>query len=326
MKPINFPGHSRPVKKVLFSDNGEMLFTGSVDRNIISWFTNGEKYKTYAHSAAVNTMILSPEQNNYLISGDNTGCTYIWDVKTAVLLKKVEHDPILSVRSLHMIDLSLLAVVYAGRTKMAPSFINIYKFDQLMSIGAFAPKENISNTNMNNSLGGSSPYNNFYGSNPYNNYNQPKKFYEGDSLYGSSNQKPPVQNKSISNEQIIPVKHFECMTNSSTKYVSAKFVILSSGVKCLLVSREDGFMEMINVNTGKLVFENKFHEDAILDFDYMKEKDIVLTSGKDGTACLFNLDSLEIIQVFKPENPVRNLNTCKLFTIESTIKGIKSFI
>jgi translation initiation factor 3 subunit I len=106
------------------------------------------------------------------------------------------------------------------------------------------------------------------------------------------------------------------MTNSSTKYVSAKFVIISSGIKCLLVSREDGYMEMINVNTGKLVFEKKFHEEVILDFDYLKEKDYVLTSSKDGTACLFNLDTLEVIKSFKPENPVRNLNTCKLIQIE----------
>jgi WD40 repeat protein len=299
MKPISLQGHSRPIKKVLFSDNGEMLFTASVDRNIISWFASGEKFKSYAHSAAVNTMMLSPEENTYLISGDNTGCTYVWDIKLATLLKKIEHDPILSVRSLHMMDLMLLAVIYAGRTKMSPSFINIYKFDQLMGIGAYAqPKESI---NYTNSLGQT---------------NQ-KRFYEGGSIYGQIGQKPPLQ-KSISNEQLIPVKHFECMTNTSTKYVSGKFVVISSGIKCLLVSREDGFMEMINVNTGKLVFEKKFHEEAILDFDYLKEKDFVLTSSKDGTACLFNLDTLEIIKSFKPENPVRNLNTCKLIQIEST--------
>lgn len=295
MKPISLQGHSRPIKKVIFSDNGEMLFTASVDRNIISWFSNGEKYKTYAHSAAVNTMMLSPDDNIYLISGDNTGCTYVWDMKLATLMKKIEHDPILSVRCLNMMDLTLLAVVYAGRAKVAPSFINIYKFDQLMGIGIYAqPKENVS----------------YIGS------TMQKGFYEGGSIYGGAQKAPMQQNKSISNEQLIPIKHFECMTNTATKYVTSKFIILSSGIKCLLVGREDGFMEMININTGKLVFENKFHSESILDFDYLKEKDLVLTASKDGTACLFCLDTLEILQTFKPDNPVRNLNTCKLSYIE----------
>ena len=129
MKPLSLQGHSRPIKKVLFSDNGELLFTGSLDRNIISWHTsNGEKFKTYAHQAAINTMILSPIDNKFLISGDNTGCTYIWSVNEGTLLKKIEHDPILSVRSIDLLESSFFLVVYAGRTKLPQSFINIYRF------------------------------------------------------------------------------------------------------------------------------------------------------------------------------------------------------
>jgi WD40 repeat protein len=299
MKPLNLQGHSRPIKKVLFSDNGEMLFTGSADRSIISWFTStGEKFKTYAHSAAVNTMTLSSLENSYLISGDFTGCTYIWEVKSGTLLKKIEHDPCLSVRSLDLMDLSLLSVVYAGRTKLAQSFINIYKFDELMGLNKPQSQNTVSYTN--------------------NRFNNNKKFYEAGSLYGNSNslygnQQTQVQNNK-SNEQVVPFKHIECMTNTSTKYISAMFIPNTSnpGVKLLLCSREDGFMEMINVNTAKMLWNIKFHDDFILDFDYFKDKELVLTSGKDGKAVLFNVDTLEVLSTFKPENPVRNLNTCKI--------------
>jgi WD40 repeat protein len=308
MKPLNLQGHSRPIKKVLFSDNGDMLFTGSADRSIIAWFTStGEKFKSYAHSAAVNTMTLSSLENTYLISGDFTGCTYIWEVKSGTLLKKIEHDPCLSVRSLDLMDLSLLSVVYAGRTKLAQSFINIYKFDELMGLNKPQAQNTVSYTN--------------------NRFNNNKKFYEAGSLYGNSNslygnQQNQVQNKS--NEQVVPFKHIECMSNTTTKYVSAMFIPNTSnpGVKLLLCSREDGFMEMINVNTGKMLWNIKFHDDIILDFDYFKDKELALTSGKDGKAVLFNVDTLEVLSTFKPDNPVRNLNTCKiclLTTNEETV-------
>ena len=317
MKPLNLMGHSRPVKKVLFSDNGELLFTASVDRSIIAWYTNGEKFKTYAHSAAVNTLTLSSLENTYLISGDNTGCTYIWEVKSGTLLKKIEHDPILSVRSLHLLDLSLLSVVYAGRTKLAQSFINIYKFDEIMGLNKAPVASNISYTN--------------------NRFNNNRTFYENTSIYGNSNSMYSNQNQynqnqgsnmskpnnsQPTNEQIIPVKHIECASNTSTKYVCAQFIpnVSNPGVKLLLSSREDGCMEMINVNTGKMLWVSKFHEDIIFDFDYFPDKDLVLTSGKDGKAVLFNLDSLEVLATYKPDKPVRNLNTCKicLFTTEET--------
>ena len=66
------------IKKVLeFNENGEIIYTASSDRTIISWsIPKGEKLKTYAHSAAINTFCLT---NKHLISGDNTGTIYFWD-------------------------------------------------------------------------------------------------------------------------------------------------------------------------------------------------------------------------------------------------------
>ena len=84
MKPINLQGHSRPIKKVKFNETGDLLFTASSDRTIVSWsIPTGEKQKTYNHSAAINTFCVT---NKHLISGDNTGTIYIWDIFSEKIL------------------------------------------------------------------------------------------------------------------------------------------------------------------------------------------------------------------------------------------------
>ena len=135
MKPVNLQGHSRPIKKVKFNENGDLLYTASSDRTIISWsIPKGEKLKTYTHSAAINTFCVT---NKYLISGDNTGTLYIWDIPTEKILKKLEHDPTLSVRSLDFLhnDQSQIMIVYAGRGKLSKSFISIYNINEILNYG-----------------------------------------------------------------------------------------------------------------------------------------------------------------------------------------------
>jgi WD40 repeat protein len=73
-------------------------------------------------------------------------------------------------------------------------------------------------------------------------------------------------------------------------------------------------MQFINCINDKTITEYKFHDDNILDFDIEHDKGIVITAGKDGKSFVFNLDTFEIINKFIPNNPLRNLNTCKLFS------------
>jgi WD40 repeat protein len=77
-------------------------------------------------------------------------------------------------------------------------------------------------------------------------------------------------------------------------------------------------MELLNFVNGKKLIENQFHDDAITDFDMNLEKNIVLTSSKDGSSVLFSLETFEIINKIQLDNPIRNLNACQLCFIGSS--------
>ena len=138
-----------------------------------------------------------------------------------------------------------------------------------------------------------------------------------------------IQNNSLQSNNIMPVpppfpsigdspapnlfKKFECI-DKNTKYVKSCF---SNNNKSVLISREDGFLEIYDFATDKLIFSSKFHDDEILDFDVNDEYGIIITSSKDGEMSLINLNSFQLIKKFKPINPVRNLNSCKIAVIDN---------
>jgi WD40 repeat protein len=142
MKPLVLQGHSRPIKDIKFSSKGDIIFTASNDRNVIMWKTEtGEKIKTFPHSAAVNRITLTCDMK-YMITGDNTGSLYIWEINTAFCLIKLEQDPTYCIRS---IDLTLndyfIMILYASRMKNSKSFISVYRFQDMINLA------------LNNSLG-----------------------------------------------------------------------------------------------------------------------------------------------------------------------------
>ena len=108
-------------------------------------------------------------------------------------------------------------------------------------------------------------------------------------------------------------KKFECK-ESNTKFVKSCF---SNMNKSVLISREDGVLEMYDFETESLFSSSKFHTDEILDFDVNDEYAIIITSSKDGVMCLINLNSFQLINIFKPINPVRNLNSCQIAIIDN---------
>eukprot|EP00340_Litonotus_pictus_P006879 CAMPEP_0170515750 /NCGR_PEP_ID=MMETSP0209-20121228/2147_1 /TAXON_ID=665100 ORGANISM="Litonotus pictus, Strain P1" /NCGR_SAMPLE_ID=MMETSP0209 /ASSEMBLY_ACC=CAM_ASM_000301 /LENGTH=361 /DNA_ID=CAMNT_0010800381 /DNA_START=1 /DNA_END=1086 /DNA_ORIENTATION=+ len=92
MKPIVFSGHSRPIRDICFNQEDDLIFTGSVDRLVTLWSTEtSERIGTYIHEAAVNCMTVTPD-SKYLLSGDNSGHVYIWDVSTGTNLAIIASD------------------------------------------------------------------------------------------------------------------------------------------------------------------------------------------------------------------------------------------
>ena len=134
---------------------------------------------------------------------------------------------------------------------------------------------------------------------------------------------PSMTNKSIKSEPAPNTyKKIECK-ESNTKFTKSCF---TNNNKSILISREDGVLEMYDFINDKFIFSEKFHNNEILDFDVNDENGIVITSSKDGEMSVINLNSFQSINKFKPTNPVRFLNSCQIAVIDNPyyiIPGMK---
>ena len=337
MKPLVLQGHSRPIKNIKFSSKGDTIFTASNDRNVIMWKTEtGEKINTYIHAAAVTIITLTCDMK-YIITGDSTGCLYIWDSETGNNLIKLEQDPMYCIRSVDLtLNDYLIMILYASRMKNSKSFICVYKLQDIINSSNNLGEKHEENKKIevsddffdsidlnkkqNNSLKieGNQNLNkkenkNIQNKIQLNTNNQGNN--SSSNLYGSKQTtfNPTVIDLTSSNNKLELFKYLECKTKE-TKYVQAKFSSLN---KCLLVSREDGFLELINFNNGKLITEYKFHDDIILDFDIDTKRGIILTASRDGYACVINFDTFQVLNKLHPLNPTRNLNACKIINFEN---------
>jgi translation initiation factor 3 subunit I len=105
---------------------------------------------------------------------------------------------------------------------------------------------------------------------------------------------------------VTPIKSF---TSSASKFVSCKWMNLNKNILC---SREDGWLQMIDYDSGETLRENQIHSKIIMDVDVSKHEEIILTASKDGKACVVDPDTLEVIHTLYPKDPPRNINTCKI--------------
>ena len=245
--------HSRPIKDIKFSKDGKYIFSASSDRSVLKWdSTTNEKLFTYSHQASVNVICLS-QNNNWMFTGDSTGCIYIWNLISNNLFRKVEFDVIFNIRSIDISTHDLYIIfTLSSRTKNSKSFVKAYLISDFL-------------------------------------------------------------NEEFKNDKKVPnhFKEFICQ-NLETKYVKSLFTNFN---KSILVSREDGQLEMINFENGLLISSEKFHDDIILDFDVNYDNGIIITSSKDSFLCLINLNTFQLVRKFQPENPKRNLNACKIAII-----------
>jgi len=134
---------------------------------------------------------------------------------------------------------------------------------------------------------------------------------------------PSMANKNTKSEPAPNIyKKIECK-ETNIRYIKSCFTNMN---KSILISREDGFLEMYDFLNDKLLFSEKFHNDEILDFDVNYENGIIITSSKDGEMSVINLNSFQLMNKFKPTNPVRLLNSCQIAVIDNPyyiIPGMK---
>jgi translation initiation factor 3 subunit I len=249
MKPIILQGHSRPIKDLKFNKDGDLLFSGSNDRLVTLWGSEtGERIGTFLHSASVNTMAVTMD-SKILVCGDSTGACYFWEASTGNLLKKIQMDPTLSIRS---VDLSLgeqfITLTHSGRQKDSASVVDVYSIPEI-----FAARGN--------------------------------------------------------SENVIDVKPLKSITSTSSKYVMSKWMNLNKNLIC---SKEDGVLQMIDYASSEIVNEKQIHSGVIMDFDIGKKEEIILTASKDGKSCIIDPDTFDIMHTLFPQDPTRNLNSCKI--------------
>jgi len=92
---------------------------------------------------------------------------------------------------------------------------------------------------------------------------------------------------------------------------------------CILASREDGSVQLLNYKTGEVILTEKLHSDVIQDFDYDDKSGLLLTVSKDGKAIVTDLKANNIMNTFIAENPKRQLNVCKFSPNVSKLCGEK---
>jgi translation initiation factor 3 subunit I len=133
MKPLVLKGHSKPIKDLQFNKDNDLLFSASTDRLITLWSSEyGERIGTYLHDAAVYTMSID-DTSKYLVSGDSTGCVYVWEASTGKIINKLLMPKVPSIRSVNFSYLNdLISIAYGGRTATSESVVDIYKFEDLL--------------------------------------------------------------------------------------------------------------------------------------------------------------------------------------------------
>lgn len=82
IRPYVLKGHERPISKVKFNEDGDLLFTGSRDKNVCLWYRdNGERIGTYTTPGAINDFDVTKD-SDLLITGSGDGSVLLWRVET----------------------------------------------------------------------------------------------------------------------------------------------------------------------------------------------------------------------------------------------------
>jgi WD40 repeat protein len=73
------------------------------------------------------------DTSKYLVSGDSTGCVYVWEASTGKIINKLLMPKVPSIRSVNFSYLNdLISIAYGGRTATSESVVDIYKFEDLL--------------------------------------------------------------------------------------------------------------------------------------------------------------------------------------------------
>lgn len=83
MRPILLHGHTRPLTRIKYNSDGDLLFTASKDYNPSVWYSqNGERLGTYnGHNGAVWDLDVT-YNSRFLLTGSADSSCKLWEVET----------------------------------------------------------------------------------------------------------------------------------------------------------------------------------------------------------------------------------------------------
>lgn len=117
------------------------------------------------------------------------------------------------------------------------------------------------------------------------------------------------KNKEISLKEI-PQKGFEINQTMPNDVHLCKSKLINCN-KEIICAYDTGLVERRDIE-GNVLKSAKLHTKQIMDLSLTAYEELALTSGKDGKSVLFDPETLQILNEFKPENPVRNINSGKI--------------
>jgi translation initiation factor 3 subunit I len=102
------------------------------------------------------------------------------------------------------------------------------------------------------------------------------------------------------------LKTFE---STKSKFNNCKWINMNGNILC---GREDGVIQLFDYESGSVLKEKQFHKEIIMDLDISKREEVILTASKDGKSLVIDPDTFEVLHTMFPQNPTRNLNSCKI--------------
>ncbi|OQR96096.1 eukaryotic translation initiation factor 3 subunit [Achlya hypogyna] len=76
--------------------------------------------------------------------------------------------------------------------------------------------------------------------------------------------------------------------------------------EAILTTGEDGVVKLFNPETGALISEHKIHNGSITNLSFNKDKTLAITSSKDNTAKLIDVETMEVLKTYETDRPVNS--------------------
>jgi len=232
MRPIVCRGHTRPLTRVKYNREGDLLFTAGKDGKLNAWYShNGELLGTYDGNPGVVWDLDVSFDSSLLLSGGAPSTAVLWDVERGTKLFTWQTNS--AVRCVQFATGDHMALLVTDSAMGYPCTICVVKI---------ASKENV---------------------------------------------------------QDIPAEPLNVIVVEGSKVTTAAWGPLN---KHIYTGHDDGVVIMWNPETGEQVKSVKAHTGSITDLQFSADKTYFITSSKDTSAKLHDLN-LAPLKTYKTPRP-----------------------